>query len=72
MPVFIVCVNWYGPQGRTYMPELVGVIASQATPADAFDRAMEGEPDFDVRDTSVAMVSPDDLCWVVAGPETEQ
>jgi len=72
MPVYIVCVNAFGPTGRTYMPELVGVIASQDTPDGALDTTIDREVDFDVRDTSVQLVSNDDRCWVATGPETAQ
>ena len=72
MPVFAVCVNSYGPDGRLRpMPELVGIMTPVHDADVAVAMTLLGE-ECGIRDVEVEQLSDSDGCWYVAGPETRQ
>lgn len=73
MPVFLVSVNTWAVTGHPLaMPELLGVVTTEATPSDAVTwLLLEQEEDF-ARDVECVLLTARDDCWFAWGPETPQ
>lgn len=73
MPVFLVMVNAWALTGhRSAMPELIGVVTSQATAAAAVAWTLTEQEDLVARDVECELVSRRNDCWFAWGPETDQ
>lgn len=73
MPVYLVTINAWALTGyKSAMPELLGIVTSQPTAADAVAWTLTEQGEAFPRDIECELVSRSDQCWLALGPETDQ
>lgn len=70
MPVFLVSINEWSLTGAGQTPELLGIVTTLGSAAEALAWTLDGEA-IDPRDIEIELVSLSNDCWLAQGAEIE-